>query len=88
MPASSDPDCVDYFDGDGDGDGDNNDGTEENNKHNGDEGKKSVADSGEAFRREMTQVPFRNFVHEQQFIRGSFGVPDCMVGARARRRGG
>lgn len=24
-------------------------------------------DSGDAFRREMAQVPFRNFVHEQQF---------------------
>ena len=26
------------------------------------DGKKSTTDSGEAFRREMAQVPFRNFV--------------------------
>lgn len=69
VPASSDPD---YVDGDGDGDNNKNDGTEENNKNNGDEGKKSVADSGEAFRREMAQVPFRNFVHEQQFYSWQF----------------
>ena len=29
-------------------------------------------DSGEAFRREMAQVPFRNFVHEQQFYSWQF----------------
>ena len=30
------------------------------------------ADSGEAFRREMAQLPFRNFVHEQQFYSWQF----------------
>ena len=30
------------------------------------------ADSGEAFRREMAQVQFRNFVHEQQFYSWQF----------------
>lgn len=29
-------------------------------------------DSGEAFRREIAQVPFRNFVHEQQFYSWQF----------------
>jgi len=29
-------------------------------------------DSGEAFRREMAQVSFRNFVHEQQFYSWQF----------------
>lgn len=29
-------------------------------------------DSGEAFRREMAQVQFRNFVHEQQFYSWQF----------------
>ena len=32
----------------------------------------SSIDSGEAFRREMAQVPFRNFVHEQQFYSWQF----------------
>lgn len=31
-----------------------------------------IADSGEAFRREMAQLPFRNFVHEQQFYSWQF----------------
>lgn len=30
------------------------------------------ADAGEAFRREIAQVPFRNFVHEQQFYSWQF----------------
>jgi hypothetical protein len=31
-----------------------------------------VADTGEAFRREIAHVPFRNFVHEQQFYSWQF----------------
>ena len=31
-----------------------------------------VTDSGEAFRREIAQVQFRNFVHEQQFYSWQF----------------
>lgn len=34
--------------------------------------KGNVTDSGEAFRREMAQVQFRNFVHEQQFYSWQF----------------
>jgi hypothetical protein len=30
------------------------------------------ADAGEAFRREIAHVPFRNFVHEQQFYSWQF----------------
>lgn len=32
----------------------------------------STSDSGETFRREMAQVQFRNFVHEQQFYSWQF----------------
>ena len=34
--------------------------------------KKKVADTGGAFRREIAQVQFRNFVHEQQFYSWQF----------------
>lgn len=34
--------------------------------------KKKMVDSGDAFRREMAQVQFRNFVHEQQFYSWQF----------------
>jgi mediator of RNA polymerase II transcription subunit 31 len=40
---------------------DDDDGTNSNNNTT------TASDSGETFRREMTQVQFRNFVHEQQF---------------------
>lgn len=43
-----------------DGDGDDNDSNANSNTA-------TISDSGETFRREMSQVQFRNFVHEQQF---------------------
>ena len=43
-----------------DDDDDNDDTTTNNNNA-------TTTDSGETFRREMAQVQFRNFVHEQQF---------------------
>mmetsp|Transcript_5529 Transcript_5529/g.10084 ORF Transcript_5529/g.10084 Transcript_5529/m.10084 type:complete len:234 (-) Transcript_5529:291-992(-) len=48
----------------------------ENGKKHGNEQLTSTTstttDSGEAFRREMAQLPFRNFVHEQQFYSWQF----------------
>ena len=47
-------------------DGETNDGTTEKAS------KVKRVDRGEAFRREMAQVQFRNFVHEQQFYSWQF----------------
>ena len=67
MPPGSDPD-----------ENDDGDAVEEGGTTAGDGSKKksntnaTKSDSGEAFRREMAQVPFRNFVHEQQFYSWQF----------------
>ena len=61
VPPESDPES----DPEG-GDGDGGDGKKNNEQGN------ASSDSGEAFRREMAQLPFRNFVHEQQFYSWQF----------------
>ena len=67
VPPGSDPD-----------ENDDGDDVEEGGDNAGDGSKKksntnaTKTDSGEAFRREMAQVPFRNFVHEQQFYSWQF----------------
>ena len=65
VPPSSDPENVDGNDGEGERSGDK--GSEQQQQQS-----TSGADSGEAFRREIAQVPFRNFVHEQQFYSWQF----------------
>lgn len=62
-----------------DEDDDNDDDERNTNGNSGcEKGKKNTekiaagADSGEAFRREIAHVPFRNFVHEQQFYSWQF----------------
>ncbi|KAL9187455.1 hypothetical protein ACHAXT_001558 [Thalassiosira profunda] len=55
VPPDADPDDAEAGD----------EGEGKKGKNNNSSG--GVFDSGEAFRREMAQVPFRNFVHEQQF---------------------
>jgi hypothetical protein len=42
------------------------------NYSDGSAGGAAGVDTGEAFRREIAQVPFRNFVHEQQFYSWQF----------------
>lgn len=59
VPPESDPNGD--VDNDGSGDRKKNEQTD-----------KGTTDSGEAFRREMAQIPFRNFVHEQQFYSWQF----------------
>lgn len=61
-------------DDDDDQDNDANTKTEDMNgeKKNQSGSKTKKIDKGEAFRREMAQVQFRNFVHEQQFYSWQF----------------
>mmetsp|Transcript_16021 Transcript_16021/g.33880 ORF Transcript_16021/g.33880 Transcript_16021/m.33880 type:complete len:217 (+) Transcript_16021:147-797(+) len=48
-------------------------GGEKGKKHGNEQSTTTTTtDSGEAFRREMAQIPFRNFVHEQQFYSWQF----------------
>ncbi|KAL7534914.1 hypothetical protein ACHAWF_004990 [Thalassiosira exigua] len=63
VPPSSDPE-------ESDAEGDDESGGEEKKRRK--EHSNNAADSGEAFRREMAQLPFRNFVHEQQFYSWQF----------------
>ncbi|KAL7534240.1 hypothetical protein ACHAXR_005747 [Thalassiosira sp. AJA248-18] len=47
-----------------------------------------ITDSGEAFRREMAQLPFRNFVHEQQFYSWQFRSARLYGGGEGKKEEG
>lgn len=74
------PHCLYFLDllvpPESDGDGGNDDttagGDAEGEGGDGDRTTTTTGDGGEAFRREIAQVQFRNFVHEQQFYSWQF----------------